>query len=115
MQSAVDQQGLCQLAKNCRKKPMSQLGGLSESLTANRRIRKCALRAKGHPQTGVASDAQAKKHSRKLFTLTHTACADVPKAQAADSTMPAGYISKPKLQFPAKRSRSPNQIKTYRH
>ena len=69
--------------KTGRKKPMSQLAMLVWIPNSQRRIRKCALRAEGHPQTGVASDAQAKKHSRQLFTLKHTACADVPKAHSS--------------------------------
>lgn len=92
---------------------------MSESLTAQRRIRKCALRAEGHPQTGVASDTQAKKHSRQLFTLkhTHTACADVPKAHSSlqQSQQDMWLSSLPFQRFQAPLTLFPKSFSSFPH
>ena len=90
---------------------------MSESLTAQRRIRKCALRAEGHPQTGVASDAQAKKHSRQLLTLKHTACADAPKAHSSlqKSQQHVWFSSLPFQRFQALLTLFPKSFSSFPH
>ena len=74
-------------------------------------------RAEGHPQTGVASDAQAKKHSRQLLTLKHAACADVPKAHSSlqQSQQDAWFSSLPFQRFQALLTLFPKSFSSFPH
>ena len=65
----------------------------------------------------MASDAQAKKHSRQLFTLKHTACADVPKTHSSlqQSQQDVWFSSLPFQRFQALLTLFPKSFSSFPH
>ena len=90
---------------------------MSESQTAQELIRKCALRAEGHPQTSVASDAQTKKHYRQQLTPEYKACASTPKAHSSlqQSQQDLWFPSLPFQRFQALLTLFPKSFSSFPH